>query len=161
MGVGILPLLLSVIFPACGQPGAAGVKPPGLVDFAHLQLPGSPNKALAAPSGFTPKPDFITPSYRLPPKALYAIVVSVATAEPRTYRLDSYPDRLQAAFVARTPIANFPDVIAIAVRPDPAGGSELILYSHSIYGHSDFGTNAARLRRWLGAIAARVAEARQ
>jgi len=45
-------------------------------------------------------------------------------------------------------------------RPDPAGGSDLILYSHSIYGYSDLGTNAARVRRWLGAVNVKVAEAR-
>ncbi|ABQ29782.1 MULTISPECIES: DUF1499 domain-containing protein [Acidiphilium] len=158
MAVGILPLLLSLIFPACGKAGAAGVKPPGFVDFTHLTLPSSPNKALAAPAGFIPKPAFDTPRYALPPAALYALVARVAGAEPRTYTLDAFPDRLQQAWVARTPAANFPDVVIAQIRPDPAGGSDLILYSHSIYGYSDFGTNAARLQRWLSAIG-RAAEA--
>lgn len=159
MGVGIVPLLLSLVYPACGQAGAAGVKPPGMVAFSRLALPASPNKALAAPDGFTPKPDLVTPHYKVAAQVLYRIVGDVAAAEPRTYRLDSFPNHLQQAWVARTPVANFPDVIVAEARPDPAGGSELILYSHSIYGYSDFGTNAARVRRWLGAVSARVAEA--
>lgn len=158
MGVGILPLLLSLIFPACGQAGAAGVKLPGLVDFAHLVLPGSPNKALAAPAGFTPKPRFDTPRYKLPPKALYAAVEAVAAAQPHTFVLERFPDHLQQAWVVRSAVANFPDVIIAQVRSDPAGGSDLILYSHSIYGYSDFGVNAARVQHWLGAVAARASE---
>ncbi|CAG4909836.1 unnamed protein product [Acidocella sp. C78] len=152
MAVGLLPLLLSIVFPACGFAGAAGVTPPGHVDFPHLALPASPNKALAAPAGFTPKPTFDTPRYGLPPAALYALVARVAAAEPRTYGLSADPARMQQAWVARTPVANFPDVVIAQVRPDPAGGSDLILYSRSLYGYSDFGANAARLRRWLDAI---------
>ncbi|MGC9271009.1 DUF1499 domain-containing protein [Acidiphilium sp.] len=156
MGVGVLPLLLSLVFPACGKMGAQGVTPPGLVDFNHLVLPKSPNKALAAPAGFKPTPDLITPRYHVAPAALFAIVGQVAANEARVFSLDHYPADLQAAWVARTPTANFPDVIELAVRPDPAGGSDLILYSHSIYGQSDFGVNAARVKKWLGAIEAKV-----
>ncbi len=159
MGVGLLPLLLSLVFPACGKPGAQGVTPPGVVDFALLALPKTPNKALAAPAGFTPTPNLITPRYKVSPSALFAIVGQVAAAEPRTFVLDDHPAQLQTAWVARSARANFPDVIEMAVRPDPAGGSELILYSHSIYGQSDLGVNAARVKTWLGAIAAKVASA--
>ncbi|HQT83700.1 MULTISPECIES: DUF1499 domain-containing protein [Acidiphilium] len=159
MGVGLLPLLLSLVFPACGKMGAQGVAPPGVVDFAHLTLPKTPNKALAAPSGFTPGPNIVTPHYKVSPTALFAMVGQVAAAEPRVFALDSHPAHLQAAWVARSARANFPDVIEVAVQPDPAGGSALILYSHSIYGQSDFGVNEARVKSWLGAIAAKVAGA--
>ncbi|MCF3946583.1 DUF1499 domain-containing protein [Acidiphilium sp. AL] len=156
MSVGMLPLLLSLIFPACGKAGAQGVKPPGIVDFNHLVLPKSPNKALAAPVGFTPNPDLTTPRYKVPPDVLFAEIASVAAAEPRTYELDSYPAQFQAAWVVRTPVANFPDVVEAAVRPDGADGSALILYSHSIYGYSDFGVNQARVKSWLAAIEAKL-----
>lgn len=156
MSVGMLPLVLSLIFPACGKAGAQGIRPPGIVDFNHLVLPKSPNKALAAPVGFAPHPDLTTPRYRMPPTALFAEIASVAAAEPRTYVLDSYPARFQAAWVVRTPAANFPDVVEAAVRPDGADASALILYSHSIYGYSDFGVNQARLKSWLTAIDSKV-----
>ncbi|MDX5930407.1 DUF1499 domain-containing protein [Acidiphilium acidophilum] len=156
MSVGVLPLLLSLVFPACGKPGAQGVTPPGVVDFDHLVLPKTPNKALAAPAGFSPPPTVITPHYRVSQGKLFGIVGEVAASEPRTYKLDAYPARFQAAFVARSKAANFPDIIEVAVRPAPSGGSELILYSHSIYGQSDFGVNAARVKAWLSAIEARV-----
>jgi hypothetical protein len=88
-------------------------------------------------------PDFVTPRHRISPEALDTIVASVAQAEPRIYLVDRFPDLVEAA-----------------IRPDLARGRGLILYSHSIYGYSDFGTNAARVRGWLGAITTKVAEAR-
>ncbi|WP_236656221.1 DUF1499 domain-containing protein [Acidiphilium sp. C61] len=145
--------------PCCSASCSPRAAPPEPIDFAHFVLPASPNKALAAPAGFTPKPTFDTPRYALPPAALYALVARVAAAEPRTYPLAADPARMQQSWVARTPVANFPDVVTAAIRPDPAGGSDLILYSHSVYGYSDFGANAARLRRWLDAIS-RAAEPR-
>ena len=153
MGVGLLPRVLGLIFPLCATQGAAGVTPPGAVDFDHLVRPGTPNTALAAPAGFTPKPDIITPHYDLPARRLFAIVTGIASHRKRTYQLDSLPDRLQAAFVVRSGRANFPDIVELAVRPAGADASRLILYSRSIYGYSDFGVNAARLHVWLGAIA--------
>ena len=155
MSVGLLPLILSVVFPLCGTVGAKNVPAPGIVDFAHLTLPTSPNKALAAPAAFMPKPNLVTPSYPVPPAQLFDMVRATLLAQPHTFALDDHPGHLQAAFVARTPRANFPDIIEIAVQPDPQGGSHLIIYSHSIYGHSDFGANLARLKIWLAAINAK------
>ena len=156
MAVGLLPLILSLIFPLCGTPGAKNVPAPGIVDFAHLTLPRSPNKALAAPAGFNPKPDLVTPSYALTPDQLFQILRTTILAMPHTYALDEHPGHFQAAFVARTPTANFPDIIAIAVQPDGQGGSHLVMYSHSIYGYSDLGANLARLTAWLAAINAKI-----
>ena len=156
MSVGLLPLILSVVFPLCGTAGANGVPAPGIVDFAHLALPTSPNKALAAPAFFTPKPNLVTPTYAVAPAQLFDRVRTTLLAQPHTYALDNHPAHLQAAFVARTPRANFPDIVEIAVQPDPQGGAYLVMYSHSIYGHSDFGANLARLKTWLSAIGAKV-----
>lgn len=156
MAVGLLPLILSLVFPLCGTPGAKNVPAPGVLDLAHLTLPTSPNKALAAPAGFSPKPDLVTPAYALPPDQLFETVRTTLLAMPNTYALDDHPGHLQAAFVARTPRANFPDIIAIAVQPDAQGGSQLVMYSHSIYGHSDLGANLARLTAWLAAINAKL-----
>jgi uncharacterized protein (DUF1499 family) len=156
MAVGLLPLILSVVFPLCATPGAKSVPAPGILDFAHLTLPTSPNKALAAPAGFNPKPDLVTPPYKLAPDQLFQVVRTTVQAMPHTYALDDHPGHWQAAFVARTPTANFPDIIAIAVQPNAQGGSQLVMYSHSIYGYSDMGANLARLTAWLAAINAKI-----
>ena len=58
--------LVGLVLPACGFPGAQGLPPPPLMDTAHIERPSSPNTALAAPDGFSPKPDIVTPIYKVP-----------------------------------------------------------------------------------------------
>jgi uncharacterized protein (DUF1499 family) len=149
----IFALLISFIFPACAGIGADGIPVPPPMDFSHLARPATPNTALAAPAGFLPPPDIVTRHYEVPPDQLYAAITAVAIARPRTYPRVNYDSRLQAHFVARSAFWNFPDLIAVQVQPD----SSLILWSRSVYGQSDLGVNAARLKTWLAALDARLA----
>ena len=151
MGLGVIPLVLSLIFPACGKPGAEGIKPPA-IDFKALTLPRTPNYALAAPVGYTPAPEFITPRYLVPAARLFTALARVAASQPRTFALESHAKAGQAAWVARSRVANFPDIIEASVAPAASGGRTLILYSHSVYGRGDFGVNKARIKVWLMAI---------
>lgn len=144
----LLPLLLALLLPACSGHGAQGIPVPPPMDMAHLQRPGTPNTALAAPAGFAPKPDIVTLRYSVPPAALYAAIKRVALAQPRTYLLVAYDDRMQAHFVARSAVFNFPDLITVQVGAD----STLILWSRSVYGQSDFGVNRKRVAAWLAAL---------
>ena len=148
----LLPLLLALVLPACRGTGAEGVPVPGRMDMAQLVRPSSPNTALAAPAGFRPVPDIVTRPYGLAPEALFAAVQRVALAQPRTFAQVAYPEALQAHFVARSALMNFPDLIAVQVTPD----SGLILWSRSVYGHSDFGANRKRLEAWLLALESAV-----
>ncbi len=150
--MGILPIILSLVFPACGKPGAEGVKPPGLVDFKTLTLPKTPNKALAGPADLGAIATISAPVYPVPALKLYDAVQQVAASEPRSYRLDQYPAQMQAAWVIRSATANFPDIVEAEVIPLDAQSSTLILYSHSIYGASDFGVNAKRVKDWLAQL---------
>ena len=145
----LLPLLLALLLPACRGHGAAGLDPPAAIDFATLVRPSTPNTALAAPAGFTPAPDLVTPRYRTDPDRLFAAIRAVALAQPRTFAHGNVTGDRQAHFVARSTLLNYPDLITVQVTPD----SELILWSRSIYGRSDFGVTRARLVAWLAAIA--------
>ena len=147
-----LAMLASLMMPACGATGAHGV-PSTQMDFAHLIRPSKPNTALAAPAGYTPKPDIVTPTYHVSPNDLFAIVVHVAAAQPATYKLGEDKPALEAGWVARSLIFNFPDIIWAQVRPGGTGNSELLLYSRSVYGRSDFGVNRQRVETWLAAVA--------
>jgi uncharacterized protein (DUF1499 family) len=149
----IFALLISLIFPACAGIGADGVPVPAEIDFSHLTRPATPNTALAAPAGFAPAPDIVTRSYDIPPEKLFAAITAVATAQPRTYPQVNYDSKRQAHFVARSAWWNFPDLIAVQVQDN----GSLILWSRSIYGQSDLGVNAARLKTWLAALDARLA----
>ncbi len=119
------------------------------MDFIGIERLATPNTALAAPQGFSPVPDIVTPAYRLSAPDLLAAVQRMALAQPRVFLAAEYPEDGQVHFVARSLVFNFPDLIAVQARELPGGGSELVLYSRSVYGQSDFGVNQARLRLWL------------
>ena len=146
-------LLLALLLPACRGTGADGLPPPEPMDMARLARPSTPNTALAAPQGFSPAPDIATHRYSVPPYRLYAAIRSVAQAQPRTHLHAAFDARRQAHFVARSALLNFPDLIAVQVTPE----SDLILWSRSVYGRSDFGVNRARLEAWLAALDREIA----
>jgi uncharacterized protein (DUF1499 family) len=148
--------LLSLVLPACGFPAAEGIPTPPPMDVAHIVRPSSPNTALAAPAGFSPAPDIVTPSYDVPAERLFALVQDVATGQPRTFRAVLYPDQLQVHYVARSELLNFPDLITVAVSPDGLDRSTVILYSRSVYGYGDHGVNRARVSAWLAALQAKL-----
>lgn len=144
----LLALLLGLALPSCSGNGAEGLPVPPPLDISAIVRPDTPNTALAAPAGFNPQPDLLTRRYNLPPAQLFAAVRRIALAQPRTFAQVTYDDRLQAHFVARSAVFNFPDLIAVQVTPD----SGLILWSRSIYGRSDLGVNRQRLLAWLAAL---------
>jgi uncharacterized protein (DUF1499 family) len=142
-------LLLALLgLSACSGSGAEGQAVPQAGALDHLQRPTSPNTALAAPEGFTPKPDIVTRVYAVPPQALYVAVTKLAEAWPRTYKLVRYDEVREAAYVSRSRVFNFPDTIEAKVSPKDAG-SVLVIYSASRYGDSDFGVNRKRVEAWL------------
>lgn len=146
--------MLGIVLPACGFAGAKGLPAPPLVDIRTLRRPSAPNVALAAPSDFSPTPDIATQDYPVPPETLFAMIRSVASRQPRTFLAALYVDLLQAHYVARTPLLNFPDLVLAQVRQAGPNRSQLILYSRSVYGHSDLGVNRRRLETWLEALKA-------
>jgi uncharacterized protein (DUF1499 family) len=144
--------LIGLVLPACGFPAAEGLPPPQPMDITHLARPASPNTALAAPAGFSPAPDVVTPRYKLPADRLFALLRDIAASQPNTYQAALYPEQLQVHYVARSTVLNFPDLIMAQVRTDGPDGSDLILYSRSVYGRSDFGVNRKRVEAWLAAL---------
>jgi uncharacterized protein (DUF1499 family) len=144
--------MLGLVLPACGFPAAEGLPTPSLMDITHIIRPAAPNTALAAPRGFDPAPDVVTPHYDLSAERLFALIQRVAQSQPRTFQAALHPDQLQGHYVTRSALLNFPDLVTVTVRPDGAASSTVILYSRSVYGHSDFGVNRARVEAWLSAL---------
>lgn len=145
---GPIPRALALAFPACGHDGADGLAVPAPMDLALLKRPRPQNSALAAPPGLHILPSIITRAREVPPRRLYATLCRVATAQPRTFLHVAYDDLLQAHFVVRSALCNYPDLIAVQVTPD----SMPMLYSRSLYGHKDFGVNRRRVVAWLTAL---------
>lgn len=150
-----LPLLLSLIWPACGQSGADGIAIPPQFDMTRIERPAKPNHALAGPVGKGRQPvDVVTAPYPVPPDQLFAIVKRAMAFVPRATMLVVYEDRRQAHYVIRSAIANFPDIVSIQAEP---GGfdseSFLTIYSRSVEGHYDFKANLRRIHELLAEIA--------
>ena len=157
--------LLGLALPACGAAGADGVSLPP-ADLATLRRSGKPNSALAAPAGFRPAAgrdaEFTTRRYPVPAATLLAALRRVAAGRERCYDLaNPGASSGRADWVERSAVCNWPDVISAQATDDPAPGaapsSTLILHSRSVYGYSDFGVNAARVRAWLAALDAALA----
>jgi uncharacterized protein (DUF1499 family) len=144
--------LIGLVLPACGFAAADGLPMPALMDVAHVVRPDTPNTALAGPADFAPPPDVVTPPYKVSADALFALVQTIAAGQPRTYQAALFPASLQAHYVARTAVFNFPDLVMVQVRTDGPDRSVLIMYSRSVYGRSDFGVNRKRVETWLAAL---------
>jgi uncharacterized protein (DUF1499 family) len=153
--------LIGLVLPACAATGAGGLPVPPPVDMAKIERPATPNTALAGPavvgqSATMAAPELVTPIYEVPAARLFAAIQAVAAAQPRTSVAATYPDRLQAHWVVRSAVFNFPDLVSAQVVADGPEASTLVLYSRSVYGRSDFGVNRERLRTWLAALATRL-----
>jgi uncharacterized protein (DUF1499 family) len=148
--------LIGLVFPACGFPAAQGLPTPPPMDVAHIVRPANPNTVLAAPAGFAPPPDIVTPVYHIAADRLFALIQDVAGAQPRTYQAALYPAQLQVDYVARTAVFNFPDLIMVQVVKEGPDSSDLVLYSRSVYGRSDFGVNRQRVEAWLAALQTKI-----
>jgi uncharacterized protein (DUF1499 family) len=148
--------LIGLVLPACGFPAAQGLATPPPMDIAHMVRPSSPNTALAGPTGFTPPPDIVTPLYHVPAGRLLALVRGVADSQPRTYQAAFYPGRFQVHYVVRSAVLNFPDLVVLQVVQEGPDNSDLIIYSHSVYGRSDFGVNRKRVEAWLAALQTQI-----
>jgi uncharacterized protein (DUF1499 family) len=132
--------------------GAAGLEEARPLEFASLVLPRSPNTCLATPGWHPGFKHLETPIYPVSTARLFVVLGRVAGEFPRTYPRANWPERLQAQWVERSQIVNYPDIIVAEVVAAPNGGAGLFLYSHSLFGWSDMGVNRARVDRWLAAL---------
>jgi uncharacterized protein (DUF1499 family) len=144
--------LIGLVLPACAASGAQGLPPPQPIDMQRIERPASPNTALAAPAGFAPSPDLVTPIYRAAAARLYDAVHAVAAAQPRTFLAADFTALRQTHWVVRSAVFNFPDLVTAQVTDAGPDSSTLVLYSRSVYGRSDLDVNRKRLDAWLAAL---------
>lgn len=81
------------------------------------------------------------------PAALLARLAEVAADQPRTRLLAGSLAEGRITWVARSLIWGFPDYVTAELGPEG-----LRIWSRQRYGRGDYGVNAARLRRWIGAL---------
>ena len=148
--------LIGFVLPACAASGAQGLPQPQPIDMQRIERPASPNTALAAPAGFAPPPDVVTPTYPMPAARLYDAVRAMAAAQPHTFLAADYAAERQTHWVVRSAVFNFPDLVTAQVSDAGADSSTLVLYSRSVYGRSDLGVNRQRLDSWLAALRTKI-----
>jgi uncharacterized protein (DUF1499 family) len=148
--------LIGFLLPACAAAGAQGLPSPQPLDLQRIVRPASPNTALAAPAGFTPPPDIMTPTYQVPAGQLHDAVREVAAIQPRTFLAADQAEQRQAHWVVRSAVLNFPDLVTAWVADAGPDRSTLVLYSRSVYGYSDLGANRQRLTAWLAALRTKI-----
>ena len=130
----------------------------GPVAFETLQPPDRPNRHLVCPPDLCRKADGESPVFPVAVEAQAKAWDRLIEREGarRFARQDGQSQAGQIDVEVRTPWLRFPDLVTIrpiALGPDR---STVALYSRSLYGHSDFGVNAGRLRSWLGALEAEL-----
>ena len=148
--------LIGFVLPACSGSGAQGLPPPQPIDTQRIERPASPNTALAAPAGFAPPPDVVTPTYAMAAGRLYDAVRAVAAAQPRTFLAADYAAERQTHWVVRSAVFKFPDLVTAQISGAGPDSSTLVLYSRSVYGRSDLGVNRQRLDAWLAALQTKI-----
>ena len=129
----------------------------GAVDFPTLTRTETPNDALACPVGVcAAKVDLVTEPVELSAAALADKVAQILQAEPRTELVGhgavAADGSLNLVLVQRSAVFRFPDTVNVLVRPLDDRHAIIAIYSHSNYGHGDFGVNLARVKDWLGKL---------
>lgn len=123
-----------------------------------LEFSRKPNAALAVPPGRLPSETYKMVAIETAPYAAAAgeLVGAIATALSERESLVGQADfgtSPGAVFTVRTPLMRYPDICYVSIESGIADAQQtLLLYSHSVYGHSDLGANAKRLRHILGAL---------
>ena len=140
------------------RPGTRGFDAPAPLEFASLVPPRRPNACLALPEGHSGQAHLRTPPLAAAPAAVFAALLALGDSEPRTTRLAAWPERMQAQWVVRSALMNYPDIVAAELVSGPAGAG-LFLYSRSLFGYSDFGVNRRRVEAWLQAFDAALRRA--
>jgi hypothetical protein len=138
--------------------GLLGHADQGSVDFATLERRRWPNDALVCPSWLCEAtPDIASPLYALPAEELRSRVITAILRDGNATQVADGAVGRSDRFVVRTPVLRFPDTVDLLVLGMGPDRSTLAIYSRSLLGRGDFGTNLARLRLWLSDPALRNA----
>lgn len=111
------------------------------------------NEYIVAPAGVAPKARVVkAPQYGIDKGELAKIVDRIILTSPKVTPIATDETTGRMEFVQRTPIFNFPDVVTVMPVSCGPSCSSIAIHSYSIYGGSDLGVNAKRVKGWLAEI---------
>ncbi len=133
----------------------------GAVEFARLKRSPTPNDGLACSPGACAGAGIVNvplPFYEAEPSALLNQLDKLVLGDPNITRVDEGSRADYRRYVARTPVMRFPDTIDVETEDADGSvdGTVLRMYSRSLLGESDLGTNKQRLTDWAARIAAQA-----
>lgn len=118
--------------------------------FKTLTLASSPNHYLVCPKGYCSSPiNKEAPKFAIPVTELISRWGQMVTAQPRISHIKFSNNGRQVDLVQRTDLVRYPDIITARFIPIDDATSSIAIYSRSIYGKSDFGTNKSRIEAWI------------
>ena len=106
----------------------------------------------ASTDGAEPWPDLVPLELDLPPNAAFAAALSAARAMPLWRVVAEDPDAGRITAEATTSRLKFVDDVEIRIE-SAGSGCRVRVRSASRVGTTDFGTNARRIRAYLGRLA--------
>jgi Protein of unknown function (DUF1499) len=119
------------------------------VNFETLRKTPKPNQYLVLPSNVGIEvPDMVTPVYAMNADELKIAWQTLMARQPNISKHGEDSDT-QLDYVQRTPRVRFPDLITVRFIALDKNRSSLAIYSRSVFGHSDLGTNQKRITAWL------------
>lgn len=155
----LLVVLLISVLAGCSQLFPAGEVEE--IDFRSLERPSSSNHYLVCTPAHCQSAvsDRQGPVFATDIQSLRSAWDRIVLRAPRTELVASFGDGSQVAYVQRSAVWQFPDIVSVAFLELPDGRVSLAIYSRSVYGRSDFGANRARISGWLAQLEADLGEA--
>lgn len=126
-----------------------------IVDFHSLTIAAdSPDHYLVCPENvcLSQPPDQISPVYDVPAGRLRSALLGFVDNQPTIsfWRMD--PAINQFDFLENDPTMRMPDVVTVQTFDLAEGKSAIAIYSRSLHGLADAGSNRRRVQRWLAMI---------
>ena len=131
------------------------------IAFDEITLPSKPNYFLALPQSHgvvmrgsrnTAKQQAVSPEFAVSVDKLTQAFDRVIADEKRTTLECEKQETQTRAYIQRSALFHFPDVIIVKFVPLGNKRSTLIIFSHAIYGYYDFGVNKQRVEAWLAKL---------
>jgi uncharacterized protein (DUF1499 family) len=124
-----------------------------IIDFQHRDGAGRSNVyAICPPAYCLPPADAESPVFALPWERLRERWLAAIAAEPRQLLVAEAAGGRRLAYIQRSRLLLFPDIVTVEFVPLGAARSSLAIDSRSRYGKGDFGVNRRRVERWIGLL---------
>jgi uncharacterized protein (DUF1499 family) len=136
------------------------VKVGKIIDFDYLLLPSKPNYYLIYPKAGHRLSEHVlvgsriahAPIFNMPLIQLSQCFHAMMEAQARTTLIATDELLCQSAYIQRSLIFKFPDVIQVKLLALDNDRSSLYLFSYSLYGYYDFSVNKHRVEKYLKLI---------